>query len=239
MATEVKIKEIFESIQGEGPFVGVEQLFIRFCGCNLNCAYCDTDFGANDAKSYTAESLAKKIRNEYDLNKIHSVSLTGGEPLLHADFINEFTEKLNNKPHPLPSLQWGEGKIRFYLETNATLSEELLKVKDKIDIISADIKLPSSTGKNTFALHNEFLSNCDGIFTFAKIVFDQNITNDEIKTCANIGKKYEIELILQPKMNGNKMSIDNDFCQNIFDKFLELYPNIRLIPQVHKFLNVR
>ena len=234
MATEVKIKEIFESIQGEGPFVGVEQLFIRFGGCNLNCDYCDTDFGLEKAKSYTAESLAQKIKTEYDLNKIHSISLTGGEPLLHADFINEFAEKLNSN-----SPQRGEGKIRFYLETNATLSEELLEVKDKIDIISADIKLPSSTGKNTFALHDKFLSNCAGICTFAKIVFDQNITNDEIQTCAIIGKNYGIELILQPKMNGNKMSIDNDYCQNIFDKFLELYPNIRLIPQVHKFLDVR
>ena len=234
MATEVKIKEIFESIQGEGPFVGVEQLFIRFCGCNLNCDYCDTDFGLEKAKSYTAESLAQKIITEYDLNKIHSVSLTGGEPLLHADFINEFAEKLNST-----SSQMGEGKVRFYLETNATLSEELLKVKDKIDIISADIKLPSSTGKDTFALHDKFLSNCGGIFTFAKIVFDQNITDYEIQICANMCKKYRIELILQPTMNGNEMSVDNDFCQNIFDKFLELYPNTRLIPQVHKFLNIR
>ena len=70
MATEVKIKEIFESIQGEGPFVGVNQLFLRFCGCNLNCNYCDTDFGMNGAKSYTAESLVRKIVKEYDLKKI-------------------------------------------------------------------------------------------------------------------------------------------------------------------------
>lgn len=225
MVTEVKIKEIFESIQGEGPFVGVNQLFIRFCGCNLNCDYCDTDFGAEDAKSYTAESLVEKINKEYDLNKIHSISLTGGEPLLHADFINELKPLLSD--------------VKIYLETNATLSEELLKVKDKIDIISADIKLPSSTGKDTFTLHNKFLSNCEGIYTFAKIVFDLNITDDEILTCANMGKKYGIELILQPKMNGNKMSIDNDFCQKVFNKFLKLYPDTRLIPQVHKFLNVR
>lgn len=239
MATEVKIKEIFESVQGEGPFVGVNQLFIRFCGCNLDCAYCDTNFGTEDAKTYTAQSLAEKINKEYNLNKIHSISLTGGEPLLHAEFINEFAEELNSKPLPLPSPQWCEGKVRFYLETNATLSKELLKVKDKIDIISADIKLPSSTGKDTFTLHDKFLSNCGGICTFAKIVFDQNITDDEILTCANMGKKYGIKLILLPKMNGNIMSVDNDFCQKVFNKFLEIYPDTRLIPQVHKFLNVR
>jgi len=225
LATEVKIKEIFESVQGEGPFVGVNQLFIRFCGCNLNCDYCDTDFGAEDAKSYTAQSLAKKINKEYVLNKIHSISLTGGEPLLHADFINELKILLPD--------------TKIYLETNATLSEELLKVKDKIGIISADIKLPSSAGKDTFDLHDKFLANCNGIYTFAKIVFDKNITDDEILTCVNMGKKYGIELILQPKMNGNKMSVDNDFCQNILNKFLNIYPNTRLIPQVHKFLNLR
>lgn len=225
MATVAKIKEIFESIQGEGPFVGVNQLFIRFCGCNLNCDYCDTDFGGNNAKSYTAKDLAQKIKNEYVLKNIHSISLTGGEPLLHADFINEFVTFLPN--------------VKIYLETNATLSKELLKVKNKIDIISADIKLPSATGKDTFDLHDWFLSNCDGIYTFAKIVFDKMITDDEIHTCALLGKKYGIELILQPKMNENKMSVDNEFCQKIFNNFFELYPNVRLIPQVHKFLNIR
>ena len=225
MATEVKIKEIFESIQGEGPLVGVNQLFIRFCGCNLNCKYCDTDFGTDNTKSYNAQNLAQEIMKEYDLDKIHSISLTGGEPLLHTDFINELASLLTD--------------TRIYLETNATLPKELLKVKNKIDIISADIKLPSSAGKYTFNLHDEFLSNCDGIYTFAKIVFDQNITNEEIKTCADLGEKHNIELILQPQMNGNTMSIDNNFCQAIFNKFLNLYPNTRIIPQVHKFLNVR
>ena len=112
-------------------------------------------------------------------------------------------------------------------------------MKDQIDIISADIKLPSSAGKDTFTLHNEFLSHCNGIYTFAKIVFDQNITDDEISICANMCKKFGIELILQPKMSGNKMSVDNEFCQKVFNKFLELYPNTRIIPQMHKFLNVR
>ena len=225
MATEVKIKEIFESIQGEGPLVGIKQLFIRFCRCNLNCDYCDTNFEPKDAVSYTAENLAKKIKNEYDLSKIHSISLTGGEPLLHAQFIDEFVHFLSD--------------IKIYLETNATLTNELQKIKDKIDIISADIKLPSSTGKDTLDLHDKFLENCNGIYTFAKIVFDESITDEEIKICANLGKKHNIDLILQPKMDGDKMSVNNEICQKVFDNFLELYPNTRLIPQVHKFLNLK
>ena len=46
--SKIKIKEIFESIQGEGPYVGYKQLFIRFCNCNLKCNYCDTEFSAGN-----------------------------------------------------------------------------------------------------------------------------------------------------------------------------------------------
>ena len=59
----VKVKEIFASIQGEGPYVGYKQLFIRFCGCNLNCGYCDTEFDANGAAAYSLDEILKKIFN--------------------------------------------------------------------------------------------------------------------------------------------------------------------------------
>ena len=229
MVTEARIKEIFESIQGEGPVVGYKQLFIRFCGCNLNCQYCDTDFGSKDSVIYTPEKLANKIMSEYDLNKIHSISLTGGEPLLYADFLDKFISIIRSESN----------NLKIYLETNATLFDELLLIRDKTDIISADIKLPSATGKDTFEAHDKFLANCDGIYTFAKIVFDENITEDEIKKCAHLGKKYSTELVLQPKMIGNNMCAGNEFIERIFNKFLNNYANVRLIPQVHKFLNVR
>ena len=45
---KIKVKEIFASIQGEGPYVGYKQLFVRFCNCNLKCNYCDTEFSANE-----------------------------------------------------------------------------------------------------------------------------------------------------------------------------------------------
>jgi len=48
-----------------------------------------------------------------------------------------------------------------------------------------------------------------------------------------------MELILQPRMLENKMSVSPEFAADILDKFLSKYNNVRLIPQVHKFLNVR
>ncbi len=221
---ETKINEIFSSIQGEGPVVGYKQLFIRFCGCNLKCNYCDTEF--MQGESYTPQSLAEKIKQDYNLKTFHSISLTGGEPLLSVKFLKEF----------LPLIKC---ETKIYLETNATLSDNLEKIRNYIDIISADIKLESSTGKDTLKLHDEFFEHCKGIETFAKIVFDSTITQDEITTCAQMGKKHSIGLVLQPKMIGDKMSVDSDFCNEILDKFTLIYPNVRLIPQVHKFLNVR
>jgi organic radical activating enzyme len=221
---KTKICEIFSSIQGEGPVVGYKQLFIRFSGCNLKCDYCDTKF--YDGILYSPEELLKKITSEYDLKTFHSISLTGGEPLLSVEFLNEF----------LPLIY---GKTKIYLETNATLGEKLESVKNYIDIISADIKLPSATGNNTFNLHKDFFTHIKGIETFAKIVFDKNITTDEIEECTQFGKDFGIELILQPKMVGDKMSVNSDFCNDILDKFTKKYSKVRLIPQVHKFLDVR
>ncbi|MBD5401374.1 7-carboxy-7-deazaguanine synthase QueE [bacterium] len=222
---ETKINEIFSSIQGEGPVVGYKQLFIRFCGCNLNCSYCDTEF--KNGISYTPQELFNKISTEYQLDTFHSISLTGGEPLVSVGFLKEF----------LPLIK---GKTKIYLETNATMHDELEQIKNYLDIISADIKLESSSNLKTLDLHKKFFEKCSGIYTFAKIVFDSNITENEILECSNIGKSFDIELVLQPKMNiDGSISISSDFCNEILDKFTKNYQNVRLIPQVHKFIDVR
>ena len=83
MTDKAQIKEIFVSIQGEGPYIGYKQLFIRFCGCNLSCNYCDTD--TSNGVTYTIEEIMEIINNHQEC---HSISLTGGEPLLHTGFLN-------------------------------------------------------------------------------------------------------------------------------------------------------
>ena len=62
---KVKVKEIFASIQGEGPLVGYKQIFMRLCGCNLKCKYCDTDFDAINAKEYTISELLEYVKKRF------------------------------------------------------------------------------------------------------------------------------------------------------------------------------
>ena len=215
-----KIREIFESIQGEGPYVGQKHIFVRFCKCNLNCEFCDTDFNSKNAKNYDIY----KLFNELDKIKCNTISFTGGEPLMDVKFLKAFLEEfklsLNKK---------------IYLETNGLLFEQLNEIIDLIDIVSMDIKLQSATGQPNRFIHNkEFLRIATKKETFIKVVFDENIIQEEIDFCTNIAKKYGILLVLQPKMPINeKLNLEE-----IYNKFFEKYENIRLIPQVHKYLNL-
>jgi len=227
MESRTKIKEIFTSIQGEGPYIGVNQLFIRFCGCNLDCAYCDTNSElSSQILEYTPEELKERIES-YNLKSIHSISITGGEPLLWADFLVEF----------LPLVE-----TKIYLETNSTLNSDLEKIIDLVDIIAADIKLPSASGiENSFAIHDEFFRSArkSNKEIFAKIVFDENILSDEVSHCIKLAEKYDLPLILQPKMSGDNLNISNEKILEVFNQFVSVYPNTRVIPQVHKFLRVQ
>lgn len=222
MTNKVAIKEIFTSVQGEGPFVGCKQLFVRFCGCNLACKYCDTDFRTVDSKNYTVEELVDIAKRS---NDCHSISLTGGEPLLNTGFLKEFLPQC-----PLP----------VYLETNATLAGELGEIIDFVDYIAADIKLASCAGGNdSFSEHDRFFSIASPKELFAKIVFDSRITEEEIIQCCKLGAKYNMELVLQPKTTGLKLDVPIEHIEMTLDKFLKKYKKVRLIPQMHKFLHVK
>lgn len=219
------IKEIFLSIQGEGPHVGERQLFIRFCGCNMSCNYCDTDFDISESKEYSTSELIN-IVNKFGTNL--TISLTGGEPLVSADFLKEFLPLAKANGH------------KIYLETNGSLPDKLNQIIDYVDIIAADIKITSATKQNisTFLI-DEFFNIASQKETFAKVVFDTDITDLEISEIISIVKKYDIELILQPKMRGNEFSLTSSDSERIFEKFISKYGKTRLIPQLHKFINVR
>ena len=145
---KARISEIFQSIQGEGPYAGVRQVFIRFFECHMHCSWCDTPDSIGDGrreyKEYSAQELFKAIKPL--MKGCHSVSFTGGEPLLQAEFIKEF----------IPLLK--ASKLKMYLETSGVLYEGLKKIISDVDIVAMDIKLPSSTQcRALWKEHEKFL----------------------------------------------------------------------------------
>ena len=222
----VRIKEIFESIQGEGPYIGYKQIFVRFCNCNLKCNYCDTEFSSDEYyEEFNAAELADYIK-KLDIKSVHSISLTGGEPLLAVDFLKEFL--------PLA------GKLRIYLETNATLADKLAEIIEFVDIIAADIKLESASGiKDSYKFHDKFFEIGKQKECFAKIVFNTRITEEEITECCLLAQKHNIEIILQPEMDTEGHTVPADFAFEILNKFLKQYSKTRLIFQMHKLMKIR
>jgi len=81
----VRIAEIFHSVQGEGEFSGTPSVFVRTAGCNLRCWFCDTPY-----TSFKAEGLQRDwqdvLQEVLEFGCLHVV-LTGGEPLLQPDLL--------------------------------------------------------------------------------------------------------------------------------------------------------
>jgi 7-carboxy-7-deazaguanine synthase len=91
--TDLKISEIFTSLQGEGPSAGTPCLFVRLALCNLHCAWCDT--------KYTWDFATYRFEEEVHLESVERVAermraapeqrvvLTGGEPMLQQKALEE------------------------------------------------------------------------------------------------------------------------------------------------------
>ncbi len=219
--------EIFESIQGEGFYVGVRQLFIRFAGCNLNCYYCDTPKTAKSClDQISGKTLDNPVSAEYvqeriDSSKVHSICFTGGEPMLQAEFIASL-----NKTRP------------FYLESNMTLPEKA-KLLKFCDFVAGDLKVRESGVVN----YDEVLQKIVKCFkilrntrkrkTFCKIVLPESFDAEEVINSAYEIKDFVLGFVLQPVF-GSRV-----------DKILKLqkqmidFADTRVIPQVHKCLGVR
>lgn len=226
-----KILEIFQSTQGEGKYIGVPQVFVRFFECNMHCVWCDTPHSIGDTtrhyKEFTLDSLVSEIKALW--GQSHSVSITGGEPLVQADFINTLTPVLR-----------GLG-MTVYLETNGVLPKELAQVIDGVDIIAMDIKLPSSTQCRAYwQEHDEFLQIARTKDLFVKVVISNATTKEEVLQAAELVKRHapDVPFILQPNFFDMKEGVVAK-CQEFQNDCLKHLPNVRIIPQIHKFLKVR
>lgn len=80
---EIKISEIFYSIQGEGLLAGRPSVFIRLAGCPLRCKFCDTSYALDSSagKKMTIAEIKKQVKKY----KPKYIVITGGEPMISPD----------------------------------------------------------------------------------------------------------------------------------------------------------
>jgi len=228
------IKEIFQSIQGEGKYVGAKQLFVRFAGCSVNCLNCDTDYSVEDffsIKDKTIQNpispaaLADNITKSFDLNSFHSISITGGEPLNQFDFLKDFIKTIKKI-----------SEIKIFLETSGFYSEKLLKLKDVVDIFSVDLKIKSSFGVNNLQNISKFLRSVDTDKTYVKLIINKNITETEIGSVLKILMDSKInEIYLQPL---NNISY-NYKLRNVIGLLQKNKIDAYFIPQLQKFMEIK
>ncbi len=239
--------ELFSSIQGEGPHVGRRQAFLRFHGCNLSCAYCDTVEPVIPthcrAEPEPGSGFFKPLQNPVSLAAVmelltgwrdrclglhHSLSLTGGEPLLHRDTLLRW----------LPTLR---SLFPIYLETNGTLPESLAAVVDDVDYISMDIKLPSASGSPPlWELHRNFLEVAIRRELFVKVVVGIDTPPEEIRTACLLVRDVEpsIPLILQPVTRNGVSTVPAQLLLRFQEQAARILTDVRVIPQTHVFLNL-
>ena len=238
LVASAEISEIFSSLQGEGPYLGKHQVFVRFGRCNMHCGYCDeTDKmkpGPGGYRDWALDSVMDEIcRLESVRGPHHSVSLTGGEPLVYSDFLSVFLPELKTLG------------LKTYLETNGTLPRALRKVIEWTDVVAMDIKPPTSTGDREFwDEHREFLRLARTRDVFVKVVVTPGTSRADIAAAVDIAADVDpnVPFIFQPEteLSGG---ISLKALKKIEEEFMPhataRLKDVRVIPQMHKIWGVQ
>ncbi|WP_022671079.1 7-carboxy-7-deazaguanine synthase QueE [Hippea alviniae] len=203
---KAKVSEIFFSIQGEGKFIGLKAAFIRLCGCNLNCYFCDTKYAINCTDEFTDEEIHSQILQF----KTENVIFTGGEPTLQDEFIAYFIKKHQN--------------YRFLLETNGTIFPQ-----KSIELLEHIVVSPKMFALNTTVL---FKIKKRAKSVEFKFVVEENF-EEEIELAKKLNLK---EITLQPIWFKDTLNSYLEKTRKIIEKAKQYDINVRVIPQLHKIL---
>jgi 7-carboxy-7-deazaguanine synthase len=244
------IQEIFSSIQGEGPWIGERHIFVRFLGCELKCRYCDTPASALSdtdpdhnfcrVQADTRSNDRILVPNPVDADALSeycsrlviagpsrpTISLTGGEPLLHREFLLSWLPRVRDV-------------FTIYLETGGVDAGSMKELLDLVDVVSMDFKLPSATGMRAYwDEHRRFLSSVLGKRLVVKAVVTRDTVEEDVLTSARIiaGSGASIPFVLQPASGA--LAPGPAMLLEFQNAALRIIADVRVIPQAHKALGV-
>ncbi|MFU7502861.1 MAG: palindromic element RPE1 domain-containing protein [Candidatus Tisiphia sp.] len=252
--TNLEIKSIFKTIQGEGSFVGMPAIFIRLGGCNLACNFCDTDF--EDFNILTINNIIEEVEK-----------LAINRPLAEFAFAREFAGVMESQSPAYLDLREGQStgsthklpaKVELCKISNIKLVVitggepfrqpiELLCYKlldldyivqietngtlyrdlpDKVHIVCSP-----KAGKNGYALlRDDLLSHINAL----KFLVAKNIP--KYSNIPEVGQsKYNIPVFIQP-MDQNNLLLNKENERLAID--LTIKYGHRLSLQTHKILGI-
>ncbi len=96
-ADRLIVSEIFDSIQGEGPTMGLPCTFLRLGHCNLRCSWCDTRYAWDWQRFDMSSELRQWTLDDVRLRLSDATRLlvTGGEPMLQAEALGRLLPQLD------------------------------------------------------------------------------------------------------------------------------------------------
>ena len=190
----MKVNEMFISLQGEGPYMGIPMFFLRLTGCNLRCKWCDTQYAFYEGK----DMGVMDIFNDIEKSGMEWICITGGEPLLQSDI------------YRLIDLLLKDHKV--IVETNGSILIDKLPVDEEL-VVALDIKTPSSGMDKFMKLENidylgpkdylKFVIKDNRDFEYArKIIEDRDIKGEIIfQPVWGTDLRWLAEKVLNEKLN--------------------------------------
>jgi 7-carboxy-7-deazaguanine synthase len=133
----MQITEIYKSLQGESTHAGLACVFVRLTGCNLRCAWCDSEYTFTGGHKMTVEQVLAEVERLSPMGGL--VEITGGEPMLQEREVVPLMQRLLQANYTL------------LLETSG--ERPLDKVPAQV-IKIVDVKCPDSGEPDTFRIEN-------------------------------------------------------------------------------------
>jgi 7-carboxy-7-deazaguanine synthase len=97
--------ELYKSVQGESSFAGLPCIFVRLAGCNLRCAWCDSEYTFTGGQPFTQDEVVAQIEA---LQPCPLIEFTGGEPMLQARELLPLMQRLLDAGYTLMMETSGE-----------------------------------------------------------------------------------------------------------------------------------
>ena len=233
---KVRLFEIFTSVEGEGILYGTKTLFVRLAGCPFTCFYCDTkeSLPLDSGKEYNIEEACQLIDSNLK-NQTYKVNFTGGDPLIQHEAVAKLAKHVQDK------------KIPTYLESSCFDSDKFNHVLPFFDIIKIEFKTKDSqfVDSKHYERLIENAMNClissvsSKKTTYIKIVVSSKTELTEftnlVSNIFNSVSKNQINgFIIQPTYGIEEPSLD--LLLNLYDIVFPFYPEVKVVPQLHKFI---